>query len=181
VMRAGNDRFSLRVPPGRHAVAAFAVALLLASVPGVARAAAPQLKLLIDRAPAGAPLHVKVFVVSRRVPLGAYTLELAFDAARLEVAAIKGGDVKEFTAPPIANAGQFQTGSVRFSAFQAQRLDGPTGRVLIAELTLQPRALPAGVKRARVRVELRPITVTDTKGKAYRVQKRVKIVMLRAF
>ena len=142
---------------------------LIVAVPPSA-AAGPSIKLVPDYAVRGAPFRVKVLLVSRQ-PIGAYTLQLLFASSAAEVLAIAGEG--EFSTP-VTNSQAFRSGRVRFSAFQASRMDGPTGRVPIATLTLRPR----GPVKA-IRLEIEPIIVADTDGRKYRVRKHTRTIRLR--
>lgn len=158
---------------GWHGVAAVILGLLaalLAAAP--THASGPKLKLGRFHTSANAPLTVKVFVYSR-VALGAYTLQLSFDPAVLDLVGISGGSA-EFAPAPFANPETFASGVVRFSAFQPLRLDGPVGHCHVATLTFQPQ-----VARGRTRIELQAITLADTLGSTYHPPKRRKTLRLR--
>jgi hypothetical protein len=139
-------------------VAAMMLALPLGKA--AAYAARPQVKLARERTRAGEPFKLKVFV-SSGVPLGAYTLQLSFDPAVLELTSI-GGGAADFAAQPITNPGKFASGVVRFSAFQPMRMDGPRGLCYVATLTFEPRASKGGT-----RVEVEALTIADTLGSTY--------------
>jgi len=67
-------------------------------------ATGPQLKAREHTRP-GEPFRLRVFI-SSAVPLGAYTVQLSFAPAALELTSISGGS-GEFAAPPITNPEQF--------------------------------------------------------------------------
>lgn len=127
-----------------------------------AEAGGPSLRLAFPHATADGRLAVQALIVSP-VPLGAYTLRLTFDRAAVAVQRIDGADDGPFAKRPITNSAAFKTGSVRFSSFQAERLDGPTGRVRVATIYLT--RIPG--RRRRVRLRLEAITVADTAGRTY--------------
>lgn len=144
----------------------------------------PRLKLAPSR-PWRDPLTVRVLIYGP-VPFGAYTVQVSFDPAALELMAVEGGKTAEFSAPPLSDPAAFARGTVRFSAFQARRLDGPIGKVHLATLRFRPRGAPrAGVSSGRelrstyVRVEA--ITVADTHGAKYRPPPRRAALRYRAF
>lgn len=150
-------------------VAAVMLALPLAKAPAHA---GPQLRIIRDRTTGTDPVTVRAIIYSA-VPLGAYTLQLSFDPSVLELVGIGGGDA-EFAAVPFNNPGKFSTGVVRFSAFQASRMDRPTGQCHVATFTFRPR-----VARARTTVEVAAIVLADTHGVRYQTHQRHKTVMIR--
>ena len=139
-------------------VAALALSLPLVTAP--ASAAGPQLKLAREHARASEQFRLRVFV-SSDVPLGAYTLQLSFAPAALELTSVSGGS-GEFAAQPITNPEKFSSGVVRFSAFQPTRMDGPMGLCHVATLSFTPRAT-----KGSTRVEVEVITIADTLGSTY--------------
>jgi len=120
----------------------------------------PQIKLAREHTGPGDPFRLRVFV-SSDVPLGAYTLQLSFAPAALELTSISGGSA-EFAAPPITNPEKFASGVVRFSAVQPTRMDGPRGLCHVATLSFTPRAT-----KGSTRVEVEAITIADTLGSTY--------------
>jgi len=136
---------------------------------GPSSAAELQLRLVRERTVPSAPLRFKVYV-SSPVPLGAYTLQLSFDPAILELQSLDGGS-GEFAGAPTSNPERFHSGVVRFSAFQPARMDGPMGLCHVATATFRPR-----VARGKARLEVQAITVADTAGAKYHVPKRRKTV-----
>lgn len=161
---------SLARPSKRRTVALLIAAELL--VASVAFAGGPRLRLQRERTNQDESVRVKAFVLSP-VPLGAYTLDLSFDPALLELVDISGGSA-EFGSAPIKNPEQFAGGVVRFSAFQPVRMDGPRGRCHVATFTFRPR-----VQDGRTRIELSAVTVADTAGSKYEAPKRKKRLRIR--
>jgi len=135
-------------------------------------ATGPQLKLARAHTRAREPFTLKVFVASA-VPLGAYTLQLSFDPAVLELTRIGGGSA-EFAAPPVTNPEKFPSGVVRFAAFQPVRLDGPVGLCHVATLSFKPRAT-----KGSTRVQVEAVTVADTLGSTYRLPSTHRTLRLR--
>jgi hypothetical protein len=131
-----------------------------------------RLRLLPERVHAGT-MRVKVLLVSR-VPLGAYTLEASVDPGAAEIAAIEGGGTPEFGASPFVNDAAMTTGTVRFAAFQAARLDGPKGAVHVATLVLRSRA-----QRGKAYLRVRPVSVVDTAARSHRVRARRRALRVR--
>jgi len=151
-------------------------ALSLFSPGAQAASVTPQLKMAQQRGAAARSVKVDIYVYSP-VPLGAYTLQLSFDPAQLELAAIAGGRTREFGGEPVANQTAFASGNVRFSAFQAASLESPSGRVHVATLTFhtKDRATGAGARHARLQVAavaIEAITLADTQGQTYQPGQR---------
>jgi len=140
----------------------------------------PLLKLAASR-PGRDPLTVRVLIYSP-VPIGAYTVDVSFDPAVLELVAVDGGKAAEFNAAPLSNPAAFASGTVRMSAFQMRRLEGPSGAVHVATLRLQPRAGPAtqaSRKLRRTELEARVVVLADTHGVTYRPAPRRTVLRYR--
>lgn len=147
---------------------------LVASALGAAPAAAGAHLVLVPRHTAvGGPLRVEVVLVSS-VSLGAYTAEASFDPQALDLIGIRGGSTPEFSGPPLVGQGGGR-GKVRFSAFQAVRLDGPSGRVSVA--TLEFRRLQLHT-RTRLGVRVEKLAAAD--GTTYPVRARGRTLRLRS-
>lgn len=149
-----------------------AVLVALPVVSSLAYAASPQLKLARQPTRPGAPVTLRVFIASP-APVGAYTLQLAFDAAALELVDLGGGRA-EFAAPPVSNPGSFPSGVVRFSAFQPVTMEGPIGLCQVATLTFKPRAV-----KGSTRVEVEAVIIADTLGSTYQAAKVHRTLRLR--
>jgi hypothetical protein len=176
-MRKIDGRGRVGGAPGRwqHACAVASLLAVSAPVAQVADGApkAPSVRLVRV---AGAPndvVQVKV-VLRSRLPVGAYTFDVRFDPAAASLLGVEGGSTREFRLTPIVNATEAAQGRVRFSAFQAARLDGPVGRVHVATLLLRPHE-----RRGRVRLRLDPVTVADTGVRVHPVQARERAIRLR--
>jgi hypothetical protein len=89
---------------------------------------------------AGAELRVPVVFHAAATPLGGYVLDLAFDAALLELTDVEGGD-GEFGATPVFLG---TSGSVRVSGLNATSLDSPVGQVTLGRMVLRGKP-PGGV------------------------------------
>lgn len=164
--------------PRRSCVLSLTPLLCLLSLgsllPNEAEARLPQVRLRQERTAAGQDLRVKVYLYSK-APVGAYTLELAFDPAELEVVGFERGAAEEFSMAPVANRSDFDSGRVRFSAFQYSRLDGPQHRVHVATIKLRPRPSDSTEKRRRsARLQVRTIMFADTEGRRYRLPDRTR-------
>jgi len=171
-MRAGGRRSRLAAVGGRFAVL-MALGLVSATLAASPCWALPQVKLVQEKAASGDTVRVKVFVYTR-APLGAYTFRVSHDPATVDVLSIDGG-AAEFSASPVANPSEFTQGAARFAAFQAARLDGPTGKIHVATITLRARP---GTNRPRTTIE--PLTLADTTGRTYRALRRGTTLRLRA-
>ena len=171
-MQAGGCRSRQAAVGGRFAVLVTALWLVSATLAASSCWALPQVKLVQDKAASGDTVRVKVFVYSR-APLGAYAFRLSHHPATLDLLSIDGG-AAEFSAPPVTNPSEFTQATVRFAAFQAARLEGPTGKVHVATITLRARS-----RTNRPRITIDPLTLADTAGRTYRVLRRGTTLRLR--
>lgn len=129
---------------------------------GVAHARmTPRLRLVLH-ATTDDRTTVQVLVYTR-VPLGAYTLQMSFDPRAVAVVDLQGGSTPEFAAVPMVDRGRFDSGELRFAAFQAARRGGPRGRVHVATLTFRRVQQPA----AATELAVEAITLADTEGIKY--------------
>src|SRR5262249_47676531 len=122
--------------PHRSILIASATAALIALVPSMAHALRPHLRLVSPRPTLGGEFRAQVYI-DASYPLGAYTIELTFNPALVQVQHIDPGTSDGFEGKIFADPGQFASGTVRFAAFQAQSLATPTGKIHIADVTLK--------------------------------------------
>ena len=161
--RSGSRRSAFMVP--------VAVVALLVMLPSAAWSAAPTVRLRSRRGEGTSTVAVRF---SSRVPIGVYMAQVVFDPLQVRLEAIDGGTTPEFSGPPLASPGAFASGTVKFGAFQASRLDGPTKKLSVATLTfrsLQPQG------RARVTVNI--VTFADTGAAEYSLRSRRATLRLR--
>ena len=83
----------------------------------------------------GAQLATEVTVDVGMMPLGAYSVTVAYDPTVVRIASVEGGNTAEFAATPTTNADSIASGSAKISAFQTRSLTGPTGVVSVTQLT----------------------------------------------
>ena len=83
----------------------------------------------------GAQLATEVTVDVGMMPLGAYSVTVAYDPTVVRIASVEGGNTAEFAATPATNADSIASGSAKISAFQTRSLTGPTGVVSVTQLT----------------------------------------------
>lgn len=150
------------------AVGSVWMALLLLAHPAVdAWGALGEPRLRLARgAISSTEVQFRVLLVSG-VPVGAYTMEIRFDPEAMELVDVRGGVASQFISAPITNRQAFATGVVRFSAFQAQEVGQPTGKVHVATIVARPRG---GNDKVKLRVQ--PVTVSDTSGNRFVVKRR---------
>jgi hypothetical protein len=171
-LEPGHRGFGALSIPARVLVAATMICVCAS----IGRAAEPRLRLVhANRDGSQRLVRLQVWVRSS-VPLGAYTFEASFDPVGLELVSLHGGTTAEFSPSPLVDRASFETGRVRFSAFQATRLDGPRGRVHVADLVFRRHPSPS---RRRVHVEIRSVVTADTEGRQYGVRSRSRVLSTR--
>lgn len=150
-----------------------AALILTFALAAEAHAAGPKLKLRRQRGH-GEAQRIEVYILSRAMPVGAYTLEVSFDPAQAQLVSIESGNTPEFSSAPISNRESYESGKVRFSAFQTSSMDGPTGRVQVATLVF--KSVPGARTRRRSRIKVKAVTLADTKGRPFAVEERSKTI-----
>lgn len=134
--------------------------LLVVLVFATGRATNAQLLCPEESLPTEMSFEAELVVdVGNRV-LGAYTAAVVYDPDAVIVEAVRGGETPEFSAPPIHNPDDFQTGRTVLSGFNAQSVSTPTGSVSLFRVEMLVRT--ALVEQSEVRVEF--ITLADVNG-----------------
>jgi cysteine-rich repeat protein len=98
-------------------------------------------------------------MINTTAPLGAYTVEISCNASLLEIVKPVAGGAGEFSGNPTQNVSGC---NAILSAFQASRLDGPTGAVHVARVTfkVKPTTVPGSVIPITITIE----ELVDTEG-----------------
>jgi hypothetical protein len=147
----------LECAPFECAGVAAAGARRLTAGAGESAAATTGLVVLPENPAPGTTFIGEVTIDVGETPLGAYSIELSCDAAALElVPPVAGGTTSEFAAAPTQN---IEGCGVSLAAYQASRLDGPTGTVSVARVTFRVR--PTVETSTTVRLEVKSLFATD--------------------
>jgi hypothetical protein len=101
---------------------------------------AAQVKLdCPTRVRVGGQLATMLTIDVDAVPLGAYSVTVAYDPAVLTIASVEGGTTSEFTGAPTTNTASFTPGSTIIAGLQSSSLTAPTGVVSVARVTFDVR------------------------------------------
>ncbi len=103
------------------------------------------------------PPYIEIWIDTRDQPLGAYTLTLRYDPARIVIQDVGTGDLAKFPDLPRANPTTYATGATPIAGFQTAGLS-PTGKTRIA--TVFFASAGAGVSAVSATLE----TLVDPEG-----------------